>query len=134
MARAISALDFAWAGVAIEDELEECSLDFEVPEANITSFADAWQNFLAGKSTVQINANGFWDPASSQGDVTLFGDLGIAAQTYDAEPDGATGYDGYAILTSYSIRTRVNEPITYSFAARHNGQAAAADAAAPQRA
>ena len=134
MARVISAADFVYASVALEDELNEASMNFEVPEADITAFADAWQNFLAGKPTATLDVAGSADLAGGAGDVTIFGDLGGAAQTYDFEPDGATGYNGYAIVTRYSVRAAVNAPVTYSMTLRHNGTSAAADAAAPNRA
>lgn len=126
--------DFVYASVALEDELNTATINFDVPESEITSFSDAYQNFLAGKPGVTLSVDGSWDPAASQGDVTIFGDLGGAAQTWDFEPDGSTGYNGFAIVTSYSITAAVNSGITYSLSLRHNGTAAAADAAAPTRA
>ena len=121
---------------AIEDELQSVSLNFSVPEADITAFADAWQNFLAGKPTLTIDGSGYWDPASSQGDATLFAALGGVALVYNVEPDGTTGYDGFGILTSYTITAAVNAPITYDYSQRHNagGAGAAADGSAPRRA
>lgn len=126
--------DVSFDSVAIEDELNSVTLNFEVPEADITAFADAWQNFLAGKPTLTIDAAGSWDPASSQGDATIFGELGLEGEEYDVEPDGATGYNGYAIVTSYSITAQVNAGISYTLGLRHNGGSAAADGAAPTRA
>lgn len=126
--------DVSYAGVAIEDELRSVTLNFEVPKAEITAFGDAWQNVLAGKPTVTIDIEGSWDPAAAQGDDTIFNDLGGAAQTWDVEPDGTTGYNGYAILTSYSITAEVGSAISYRASMQHNGTAAAADAAIPTRA
>lgn len=126
--------DFSWAGVAIEDEGNSGSLNFEVPEAEITAAADAWQNFLAGKPTLTIEMRGTWDPAASQGDDTIFNDLGIAAQTYDFEPDGTTGYNGYGIIRSYTIDVPINGAVSYALSIRHNGGSAAADGLAPTRA
>ena len=134
MARAISNADVSYAGVVIEDELSEVSLNFTVPKADITAFNDAWQNVLAGKPALNISAAGSWDPAASQGDDTIFNDLGGAAQTYDVEPDGTTGYNGYAVIDSYVVTARVNEAIKYTVGMQHNGTAAAADGAAPTRA
>ncbi len=134
MGRVMSDVDFAYAGVAIEDEINSAEMSFSVPEAEITSFGDTWQNFLAGKPTATLAVEGSADLAASQGDVTIFGDLGGPAQTYDFEPDGATGYDGFGIITSYTIRGAINAPITYSLALRHNGGSAAADGLAPTRA
>ena len=126
--------DFVFNAVALEDELSSVSLNFEVPEAEITAFADAWGNFLAGKPTATMDVSGYADMAASQGDVTIFNALGGAALTWDFEPDGTTGYNGYANVTSYSIQSSVSGPITYSASFRHNGTAAAADGAAPTRA
>ena len=126
--------DFSFDGVAIEDELSSVSLNFSVPEADITSFSDAYQNFLAGKPTATYDIAGFADLAASQGDITIFGELGLEGEEIDFEPDGSTGYNGFAIVTSYSITSTVGGPITYSASFRHNGGSAAADAAAPTRA
>lgn len=126
--------DFSFDSVALEDELQSATINFTVPEAEITAFADAWGNFLAGKPSATLDASGYWDPASSQGDVTIFGELGLEGEEYDFEPDGSTGYNGFAIINSYSITAAVNAPITYELSLRHNGGSAAADGAAPTRA
>ena len=126
--------DFTFDSVAIEDELNSVTLNFTVPEADITAFGDSYQNFLAGKPTATIDVAGFADLASSQGDATIFGELGLEGEEWDFEPDGSTGYNGFAIVTSYSITSTVGGPITYSASFRHNGGSAAADAAAPTRA
>ena len=126
--------DFSFDGVAIEDELNSATLNFTVTEAEITSFSDSWQNFLAGKPTATLDVSGFADLASSQGDATIFGELGLEGEEYDFEPDGSTVDNGFAIVTSYSITSTVGGPITYSASFRHIGGAAAADAAAPTRA
>ena len=55
-------VDFAYAGVAIEDELNSATITFDVPEAEITAFSDAYQNFLAGKPTATLSVDGSWDP------------------------------------------------------------------------
>lgn len=126
--------DIVFNAVNLDDEINQYTLNFDVPESEITAFADAWQNFLAGKPTLSIEAQGSWDPAASQGDATIFAALGGVGLTYDVEPDGTTGYNGYAIIGRYSITTSVKEAISYSVSMRHNGTAAAADGAAPTRA
>lgn len=126
--------DVTFNNVPIEDELNTATLNFTVPEAEITSFSDAWQNFLAGKPTATLDVAGSADLAAAQGDATIFAALGGVALAWDFEPDGATGYDGFAIVTSYSITAGVNDAIKYTAAFRHNGGAAAADGAAPTRA
>ena len=127
-------VDFSFDSVALEDELKQVTANFEVPEADITAFGDAWQNFLAGKPTVTLEIEGSYDPAAGAGDITIFGELGLDAEEWDFEPDGATGYNGFAIVTRYSIVAPVNGPITYSASFRHNGGSAEQDGAAPTRA
>lgn len=127
-------VDLVFNAVALEDELNTVSLDFAIPEADITSFADAYQNVLAGKPKATLTIDGSLDPAAAQGDATIFAALGGAALTWDFEPDGTTGYNGFAIVTSYRITAGVNDAIKYSLALTHNGTAAAADGAAPTRA
>ena len=72
--------DFSFDSVALEDELSSISLDFTVPEADITSYSDAYQNFLAGKPPATISVSGLADMASSQGDATIFGELGLEGE------------------------------------------------------
>ena len=128
--------DVTFNTTAIEDELQSIGLSFSVPPGEITAFADAWQNFLSGKPTLVIDGAGYWDPASSQGDAALFAALGGVALVYNVEPDGATGYDGFGILTAYNIQATVSGPITYDYSQLHNagGAGAAADGSAPRRA
>ena len=126
--------NFSFNGVAIEDELSSVTMDIAVGESDITAFNDTYQNFLAGKPTATVDISGFADLASSQGDATIFGELGLEGEEWDFEPDGSTGYNGFAIVTSYSITSTVGGPITYTASFRHNGGSAALDAAAPTRA
>ena len=133
MARAMSALDIAFDSVALEDEVSTASLNFTVPESDITSFSDSWQNFLAGKPTATLTFSGSADLASGQGDITIFGELGLEAEEYDFEPDGTTGYNGFGIITSYTVTCNVNEAIKYDCTLRHAGGSAANDGNAPTR-
>ena len=127
-------VDFSFDSVTLEDELRQVTATFEVPPAEITSFADAYQNFVAGKPKLSLSASGAWDPAASQGDATIFGELGLEGEEYDFEPDGATGYNGFGIVTRYVISAAVDGPITYDVDILHNGGSAAIDGAAPTRA
>ena len=127
-------VDFSFDSVALEDELNNVRLRFDVPEAEITAFADAWQNFLAGKPTATIQADGSLDPQAGAGDITIFNELGLEGEEWDFEPDGATGYNGYAIVTGYEIVASKDDAIRYTLNLRHNGGSAAADGAAPTRA
>lgn len=114
--------------------MSQWNLDFDVEESEITAFADAWKNFLSGKPSLTISVQGALDQAASQGDATIFAALTSAALAWDAEFDGATGYNGYGFPTKYSISVPVNGHVTYSATIRHNGTSAAADGGAPNRA
>ena len=122
------------SSVALEDELSTATLNFDVPAAEITAFTDVYQNVVAGKPSAKLDVAGSWDPASSQGDATIFAALGGVALTWDFEPDGTTGYNGYAVVNSYSITASVTDAVKYTAAFQHNGTAAAKDGAAPTRA
>ena len=126
--------DFSFDSVALDDELSSITMNFTVPEADVTAFSDTYQNFLAGKPTATLDVSGFADLAAGAGDITIFGELGLEGEEYDYEPDGTTGYNGFAIVTSYSISSTVGGPITYSASFRHTGGSAANDANAPTRA
>ncbi|MAH47034.1 hypothetical protein CMI37_14500 [Candidatus Pacearchaeota archaeon] len=126
--------DFAFDSVQLEDELNTVTLTFDVPEADATAFADSYQVPIAGKPTATVEVQGSLDPAGSQGDVTIFGELGLEAEEWDFEPDGTTGYNGFAIVTRYQITSNINDVIRYSASFRHNGGSAAIDGAAPTRA
>lgn len=126
--------DFVFNAVALEDELNSASLRFTVPPADITAFADVYGNALAGKPVATLEIAGSADLAAAQGDATLFAALGGVAVTWDFEPDGTIGYNGYAFPTSYEITSAVNAAISYRASLQHNGNAASADGAAPTRA
>ena len=127
-------VDVAFDSVALEDEANSVTMTFDVPEADTTAFADTWQTFLAGKPTATLSIDGSLDPAAGAGDITIFGELGLESEEYDFEPDGTTGYNGFAIVTSYSITASVGDAISYSLGLRHNGGSAAFDGNAPTRA
>lgn len=134
MARgAIGSADFSFDMVDLEDELDTVTLTFDVPAPEITAFTDAYGNVVAGKPTARIDISGSWDPTASQGDDTIFGELGQVGQEWDFEPDGTTGYDGFAVVTSYSITASVTDAVKYTASFIHNGQNAAIDGDAPDR-
>jgi len=135
MARgAIGLADFSFDSVSLEDELNSVTLTFDVPTADITAFSDSYQVPVAGKPSAKMDIAGSWDPAASQGDITIFGELGLEAEEWDFEPDGSTGYNGYAICTAYSITATVNDAVKYTASFAHNGGSAPIDGNAPTRA
>jgi len=134
MARgAIGQADISFDSVTLEDEVNSVTLTFDVPPADVTSFTDVSQNVVAGKPSVKFDIAGSWDGAAAQGDATIFGELGLEAEEWDFEPDGATGYNGFAVVTSYSITASVTDAVKYTASFQHNGGAAAMDGAMPTR-
>ena len=120
--------DFSFDSVALEDELNSVSLNFTVPEADVTSFSDSYQNFLAGKKNVTFDVSGTLDMAATQGDATIFDHITLTSgpKTLVYDPDGAgpdtnspeytctsSGLSG-ALVTSYSITLPVGGAATYS--------------------
>ena len=120
--------NFSFNGVAIEDELNSVTMSASVGESDVTSFADVYQNFLAGKKDVSFDIAGTLDMAASQGDATIFDHLTLTSgpKTLVFDPDGAgpdtnspeytctsSGLTG-AICSSYSISLPVGGAATYS--------------------
>lgn len=134
MARgAIASADFSFDSVVLEGEVNSVTLTFDVPPADITSFTDAYQNVVAGKPSAKFDIAGSWNPTAAQGDATIFGELGQEAEEWDFEPDGTTGYNGFAVVTNYTITASVTDAVKYTASFQHNGGAAAIDGAAPTR-
>ena len=120
--------NFSFNSVSIEDELNSISMSASVAESEVTSFADTYQNFLAGKKNVTFDIAGSLDMAASQGDATIFDHLHTICgpKTLVFDPDGAgpdtnspeytctsSGLTG-ALVTSYSISLPVGGAATYS--------------------
>ena len=120
--------NFSFNGVAIEDELNSVTMSASVGESDVTSFADVYQNFLAGKKDITFDIAGTLDMAASQGDATIFDHLHTTSgpKTLVFDPDGAgpdtnspeytctsSGLTG-AICSSYSISLPVGGAATYS--------------------
>lgn len=82
-------LNFSINAVSLEGELERVRMAARVPEADITAFADVYQNALAGKRDVQLEISGSYDPAASGGDDTIFGLIGTGPKSTVLDPTGA---------------------------------------------
>tara|TARA_R110002110_G_scaffold414000_2_gene642707 strand:+ start:77 stop:508 length:432 start_codon:yes stop_codon:yes gene_type:complete len=120
--------NFSFNSVSIEDELNSITMNATVAESDVTSFADVYQNFLAGKKNITFDIAGSLDMAASQGDATIFDHLHNISgpKTLVFDPDGAgpdtnspeytctsSGLTG-ALVTSYSITLPVGGAATYS--------------------
>lgn len=121
--------NFSFNGVAIEDELSEVTMSATVAESEVTSFADTYQNFLAGKKDVSFDVSGYIDADfSGDGDATIFDHISLTSgpKTLIFDPDGAgpdtnspeytctsSGLTG-AICSSYTITIPVGGAVTYA--------------------
>lgn len=126
-------VNYSFNAANIEDELNSVTMNFTVPEAEITSFADAWGNFLAGKPNVTTDITGSLDMALSQGDRTIFDAMGggPVSTVFDITGDGpdtndpeylctSSGLTG-VLVASHSIVLPVGGPATYSTSLQHSG-------------
>jgi len=82
-------LNYTFDSVAIEGQLKEFSLEFSADESDITSFADAYQNSLAGKIDSKATFSGGYDPSvTSKAITTLHGAFGKNGVTAVVQPGG----------------------------------------------
>jgi hypothetical protein len=125
--------DLTLDSVAIEDELSEIRMDFDVEEADITAFADAWQNFISGKPDVRTELSGNLDPAASQGEATILAAIGGGPVTLLFQPTGsgpssnnpqftctASGLAG-VLVTRYEVDLPVGDKASYTATLQHSG-------------
>lgn len=126
-------VNYSLNGVALEGSLKSITMDFEVPEGEITSYADAWQNFLAGKPSVKAELSGTYDQASGAAKATLLAAIGVGPVTsiFDLTGSGpaadnpeytctASGLTG-SLVESVKISLPVGEAGTYSATIRNSG-------------
>ena len=126
-------VDFSFNAVTIDDELSKVEISFDVAEADITSFNDAWQNFLAGKKDTKTEIEGSYDPLAGTGIATIFAVLGGGPVTtlFDVTGSGpaagnpeyqctASGLTG-VLVQSLRMSFPVNEKASYRATLQHSG-------------
>ena len=132
--------NYSFNAIAIEDELNSITQTADVPEADMTSFADAYQTFLAGKKTVATDIAGSYDPAAAQGDATIFAAIngGPVSTVFDLSGSGpgasdpqyqctASGLTG-VLVDSYEMSFPVGEAASYRARLQHSGSTTRATA------
>lgn len=107
--------------VAIEDDLNDSSLNIPQETPVVTSFADAGPRRLVGNYDYDFDLAGHPDFASGQSDATIFGMIGSAGVAIGWDPTGASAgvndpnYDSASVvLTSYSISAAVGGAVSFS--------------------
>ena len=127
-------VNMAYNSVNMESELDSVEMAVAVPESEITSFADAWQNFLAGsKENFQTTMQGTYDPTAGTAFKTLLAGIGSGPQSTVFDPTGAgpntndpeyqntaSGLTG-ALVASLSLTLPVGEKASFSATLQHSG-------------
>ena len=126
-------LNFAYNTKDIEDELNTVGITFTVDAADITSFEDAYMNFLGGKVNVVTDITGTLDMAAGKGEATLFASLGggpvSTVLDYSGSGPGtddpeyqctASGLTG-VLISSLSLQLPVGAAATYTATLQHSG-------------
>lgn len=119
--------NFSFNSVAIEDELNSIDMTVDVNLPEVTAFADSAAEFVEGLPNSKFSIAGAADFAASQGDATLFGQIGSGEAAYDYDPTGTSvgasnpHYTGNGLVSSYKLSSRVGEAATYSAELQVNG-------------
>ena len=120
--------DFSYNSVAIEDELNtlEMSVDNNLPE--VTAFGDDGAEFVEGLPNSSFSLSGSADFAASQGDATIFTQIGSGEAAYIYQPTGGAAgandpnYTGNALVSKYTITSDVSGSASYSATLQANGK------------
>ena len=119
--------DFTFNSVPLEDELNSIEMGTDVNLPEVTAFGDTAAEFVEGLPNTTFTISGAADFAASQGDATIFGQIGSGEATYDFEPTGTTAgantpdYTGNALVSNYTITADVGGAVTYSATLQVNG-------------
>lgn len=119
--------NFSFDSVAIEDELNsiEMTVDNNLPE--VTAFGDTAAEFVEGLYNASLTGGGAADFLASQGDATIFGQIGSGEAAFDLDPTGTAvdashpHYTGNALVKSYRISCEVGGAVTYGVDLQVNG-------------
>tara|TARA_R110000787_G_scaffold53795_2_gene125614 strand:- start:625 stop:1032 length:408 start_codon:yes stop_codon:yes gene_type:complete len=120
-------IDFAYNSVSIEDELSNLSMSVDVNLPEVTAFGDAASTFVEGLPSTTIDVSGFFDPAASQGDATIYTAIGSGANTALLETTGAAAgtnsptYSVSAFVSNYTLTSDVGGATTYSASFQGSG-------------
>lgn len=120
--------DFSYVSVDLEDEIQTVELAVDNNLAEVTALADDGAEFVEGLPNSTFNLSGATDFAASQGDATIFGQIGSGEAAYVFQPTGNTpntndpNYIGNALVSSYIITADVAGPVSYSAVLQTNGK------------
>ena len=126
-------VNYSFNAVAIEGDLRNVSMSMDVPEAEITAFADAWQNYVAGKPDIKTTLEGFYSESAASAVLTLHAAIGggVVSTIFDVTGDGpdtndpeynsaASGLTG-ALIDELAMSFPVGGAQTFTAAIQHSG-------------
>ena len=106
--------------VSLEDEVSSITQNVEQETPEVAGLSSTGPERVVGNYDFSYDIDGFWDGASSQGDATLFAQIGASSVAMAFDPTGASAgsndpnYDSSVVLSSYSISGAVGGAVTYS--------------------
>ena len=112
--------DLSYNSVAIEDELNDSRMVIDIDLPQVTAFGDGSHSFVEGKYRWEMAGDGSADVAASQGDATIFGQIGSGAATIIWTPGGGAegannpDYTGSAFVRRYELHGAVDSAMEYS--------------------
>ena len=112
--------NYSFNSVAIEDELHTIEMAVDVNVIEVTAFADSAQEFVEGFYGASFRLDGYCDFAASQGDATIFGQIGSGEAAFIYQPTGGAAgasspnYTGNGIVRNYTVRSEVGGAASYS--------------------
>lgn len=120
--------DFSYNSVDLEDELQTIEMSVDNNLAEVTALADDGAESVEGLPNTTFSLGGAADFAASQGDATLFGQIGSGEAAYVFQPTGNTpntndpNYTGNALVSNYTISADVAGSVSYSATLQTNGK------------
>lgn len=113
--------------VALEDDINNFSLNITQEIPVVTSFADAGPRRVTGNYDYGLDISGVADFAASQSDATLHGLIGSSGAAMAVDPTGASAgsndpnYDSTSVvLESYSISGATGGAVEFSASLQGN--------------
>lgn len=94
------------ATVDISGESNTCTLDIDIDISEITSFSEAWAEYVENGASAKLSVAGFTDQDPGEVEDTLFAMIGAGEQALIYRPQGvATGYEytGNCFLDSFQV-------------------------------
>lgn len=109
--------EFTFNSVVLTTFCDTMEISIEVDTAEVTTFGDAWKEFIAGLAGATISVSGSWDPTTTSGPASaITATLGSTPKTFIAEPGGAAANQhrtGSAICTSYTENADVGDRVAF---------------------